>query len=102
MRFLFDGLCAVAATAIVAGSAAASGAASPAHRPVAETSAPPTSAPCLGGVLAEGHTTDYLTVADYPAFAALTAGPRRVFICGDGIPPFLPTSERAGFASRRH
>ena len=44
---------------------------------------------------------DYLTVADYPAFAAPTPGLRRIFICGDSIPPFLPSSEHTGFASRR-
>jgi hypothetical protein len=55
---------------------------------------------CLGGVLNERPTGDYLTVSDYPAFAALVADIRRAFICGDSIPPFLPTSERAGFTSR--
>jgi len=53
-------------------------------------------------VLGGGPTGDYLTPADYPAFAALTAGLRRIFICGDSIPSFLPSSQRAGFMSRRH
>ena len=57
---------------------------------------------CLGGVLNDRDAGNYLTAADYPAFAALTAGLRRIFICGDSIPSFLPSSQRAGFVSRRH
>jgi len=53
-------------------------------------------------VLNEGATGNYLTAADYPAFAALTTGLLRVFICGDSIPPLLPASQRAGFASHHH
>ena len=102
MRLLLAGLCAVAAAARVADPAAVNSAAAPIHKPAAETAAPPASVACLGGVLAEGRTEDYLTVADYPAFAALAAGLRRTFICGDSIPSFLPSSERAGFASRHH
>ena len=93
----------VASIAIAGGSAAAANNAwTNVHNPHAETPAQARSVACLGGVLNEGPTGDYLTVADYPAFAALAAGVRRVFICGDSIPSFLPSSERAGFASRHH
>jgi hypothetical protein len=60
---------------------------------------PPSSA-CLGGVLNERPTGSYLTVADYPAFAALASDLRRFLICGDSIPVFLPSSQRDGFTSR--
>jgi hypothetical protein len=108
MRRFLDGLCAVAgivvaSVAVAGGSAAAANSAwTNVHKTQAETPPPALSVACLGGVLSEGPTGDYLTVADYPAFAALTAGLRRIFICGDSIPSFLPSSERAGFASRRH
>jgi hypothetical protein len=103
MRHFLDGLCAVAAVVIVGGSApVADSALAMVHKTQAETPAPAPSVACLGGVLSEGPTGDYLTAADYPAFAALTAGLRRIFICGDSIPAFLPSSQRAGFVSRRH
>jgi hypothetical protein len=103
MRPFLDGLCVVAAVVIAGGSAAAADSAwAVVHKIHAGAPAAARSVACLGGVLGEGPTGDYLTVADYPAFAALTAGRRRIFICGDSIPPFLPSSERAGFASRRH
>ena len=86
MRLHFGGLCALAAIAIASGAVAASGQA-----------APPA---CLGGVLNERPTGDYLTVADYPAFAALAAGLRPILICGDSIPALLPSSQRSGFTSR--
>lgn len=103
MRHSLGGLCAVAAIVIAGGSAAA--AASDAGIPVQKTLVAPiarTASPaCLGGVLNEGPTRDYLTVADYPAFAAFTAGLRRIFICGDSIPSFLPAGENAGGFPRR-
>ncbi len=107
MRRFLDGRCAVAgavvaSVAVAGGSAAADSAGALVHKTRAEPPAPAPSVACLGGILSEGPTGDYLTVADYPAFAALTAGLRRVFICGDSIPSFLPSSERAGFASRHH
>jgi hypothetical protein len=103
MRRFLDGLCAFAAAAIVGGAAPAADSAWAAVRKIqAEAPAPAPSVACLGGVLGGGPTGDYLTPADYPAFAALTAGLRRIFICGDSIPSFLPSSQRAGFMSRRH
>lgn len=103
MRLLFDGLCAAAAILIASGAAsAADSAVKLIHKGHAAAPAATYSVACLGGVLAEGPTPDYLTVADYPAFAALTAGMRRVFICGDSIPSFLPSAERAGFVSHHH
>jgi len=102
MRPFLDGLCAVAAVVIVGGSAPADSASTLIHKTRAEASTPTHSVACLGGVLNERDASDYLTAADYPAFAALTAGLRRIFICGDSIPFFLPSSERAGFVSRRH
>ena len=104
MRPFPDGVCAFAVAVVIAGGSAAAANSewtrADKGRAVAPTRAP--SAPCLGGVLNEVATGDYLTVADYPAFAAPTVGLRRIFICGDSIPPFLPSSLRAGFASRRH
>jgi hypothetical protein len=104
MRPFLAGVCAFAvAVAIAGGSAAAANSEwTPADKAHTAAPAQARSAPCLGGVLNEDATGDYLTVADYPAFAALTAGLRRVFICGDSIPSLLPSSERAGFASRHH
>jgi hypothetical protein len=102
MRRFLDGLCAAAAVVFAGGSAAADGVATPIHKTHAEAPAAGRSVVCLGGVLSEGPTGDYLTVADYPAFAALAAGRRRIFVCGDSIPSFLPSSARAGFASPRH
>jgi hypothetical protein len=86
MRLLFGGLCTLAAIAIAGDADAA-----PAQ------AGPPA---CLGGVLNERPTGDYLTVADYPAFAALTAELRRFLICGDSIPAFLPSGQRAATNSR--
>ena len=102
MRPLLDGFCAVAAVVIVGGSASAGSASTLVQETRAEAPAPTHSAACLGGVLNERDASDYLTAADYPAFAALTTGLRRIFICGDSIPSLLPSSERAGFMSRRH
>jgi hypothetical protein len=102
MRHFLGRLCAIAALAIASDSAA----------PAADSDWPrahntPVAAPtqtasvaCLGGVLNERPTGDYLTVADYPAFAALAAGLRHILICGDSIPAFLPSSQRVGFTSR--
>ena len=106
MRRFLGGLCAVsvgvvAFVAIAGGSATANSAWMNARKARAEPPAPALTVACLGGVLGEGHTTDYLTIADYPAFAALTAGARHIVICGDSIPPFLPSGLRAGFGSRR-
>jgi hypothetical protein len=101
MQKFLVGLCAGVALAIVANPATDSNATTPVRKTLAEASAPAGSLACLGGMIAEGHTGDYLAVADYPAFAALTTGLKRFFICGDSIPSFLPSSERAGFASRR-
>jgi len=102
MRPFLDGLCAVAAVVVLGGAAPANSAATLVHNMRAEAPAPTPSVACLGGVLNERDASNYLTAADYPAFAALTAGLRRIFICGDSIPAFLPSSQRAGFASRRH
>lgn len=100
MRPFLGGLCAVAALALVGNPAAASNPATPVHEtPAAATRLGSTA--CLGGVIAESHTADYLSVADYPAFAAPAAGLRRIFICGDSIPSFLPSAERVGFTPRR-
>jgi hypothetical protein len=94
MRHFLGGLCALVALGGIA-------VAAPAQKTLVAP-LPPTSSPaCLGGVLSEGPTRDYLTVADYPAFAALAAGLRRVFICGDSIPSFLPAGENAGGFPRR-
>ncbi len=99
MRPFLGALCAVVALLIADDCAAATDSALPLVR--LTNAATPAPAPfCLGGVLSERPTGDYLTVSDYPAFAALVADIRRAFICGDSIPPFLPTSERAGFTSR--
>lgn len=103
MRRFLDGLCVVAALAIVGASALATDSAWAAvHKPGAATLDSAPSVACLGGVLNERDASDYLTAADYPAFAALTVVLRRLFICGDSIPSFLPPSQRAGFMSRRH
>jgi hypothetical protein len=101
MRPFLDGPRAVAAVAIVGGSAPADSASTLVHKARAEGSAPSHSVACLGGMLNERDASDYFTAADYPAFAALTAGVRRIFICGDSIPSILPSSARAGFVSRR-
>ena len=55
----------------------------------ADMRAPLHPAKCLGGVLNEDPMVNYLTVGDYPAQAAAPAGWRRVFVCGDRIPPFI-------------
>ena len=104
MRPYLDSVCALAvAVAIVGGSAAAANSEwMPVDKGRAAAPIPARSAACLGGVLNEGATGNYLTAADYPAFAALTTGLLRVFICGDSIPPLLPASQRAGFASHHH
>jgi len=100
MRAFLGGLCAVVALAIGWSPAAANSASTPVHKAPAQTPAPSTA--CLGGVIAEGAAGSYLTFADYPAFVTLAAGARRVFICGDSIPSFLPSAERVGFSSRHH
>ena len=103
MRRLSDDLSIVAAF-VVAGAgllAAESATAAVQKTPVAPPVAVASPA-CLGGVLNDRDAGNYLTSADYPGFAALTAGLRRFFICGDSIPPILPSSQRAGFVSRRH
>jgi hypothetical protein len=102
MRPSLHGLCTVAAFVMVSSSPPAAGVAlATIHKTQAATPAATHSVACLGGVLNERDAGDYLAAADYPAFAALTAGLRRIFICGDSIPSFLPSSERAGFVSRR-
>jgi hypothetical protein len=45
---------------------------------------------CLGGVLNEDPAVNYLTLGDYPAQPAPPSGRRRIVICGDRIPPFIP------------
>jgi len=103
MRRLLDGFCVVAAFAVVGASPlAADSALAAVHKTEATAPAAAPSIACLGGVLNERDASDYLTAADYPAFAALTASLRRIFICGDSIPSFLPSSRRASFMSRRH
>ena len=102
MRRLSDGLSVIAAFMVVGASLlVADGVQAAVHKTPA--AAPVAAAPpaCLGGVLNDRDAGNYLTAADYPAFAALTAGLRRIFICGDSIPSFLPSSQRAGFVSRR-
>lgn len=103
MRPFIGGLSAFAvALAIASGSAAAANSEWPPNDKARGTARlPARSVACLGGVLNAGATGSYLTVADYPAFSGQAAGQRRTFICGDSIPSFLPSSERAGFASRR-
>ena len=88
------------AAVLIAAHSAASASGAPPLAPAAAR-APAASVVCLGGVINNGPAGSYLTVADYPAFAAVAAGLRRIFICGDGIPSFLPSSERARFVSRR-
>jgi hypothetical protein len=104
MRPFLDGVCALAiAVAIAGGSAAAANSEwTPVDKGRAAAPIPARSAACLGGVLNERDASNYLTVADYPAFAALTTDLLRVFICGDSIPPFLPANQRASFASHHH
>jgi hypothetical protein len=99
MRHFVGGLCAFVAVGVADGAvaAAAINAGAPAQKTSVAPVAPTSSLACLSGVLNEGPTHDYLTVADFPAFAAEL---RRIFICGDSIPPILPSSERAGFVSR--
>jgi hypothetical protein len=100
MRHFLGGFCAFVAVGVVGGAdaAAAGDLAAPAQKtlvaPVVRASSPG----CLGGVLNEGPTRDYLTVADYPAFAANVL---RFFICGDSIPPYLPAGENTGGFPRR-
>ncbi|MGA2495136.1 MAG: hypothetical protein ABSF67_19715 [Roseiarcus sp.] len=102
MRRFLDGLCVVVAFVIVGASPlAADSAWAAVHKTEAAAPVAAPSVACLGGVLNDRDASDYLTAADYPAFAALTAGLRRIFICGDSIPSFLPSSQRAGFMSRR-
>ena len=102
MRPSLAGLYAIAAILIAVQSAAAADtAATPARETRANERPAVASVVCLGGVVNNGPAGSYLTVADYPAFAAVAVGLRRFFICGDGIPSFLPSSERARFVSRR-
>lgn len=100
MRPLPDGLCALAIVLIAAGSAAAKHSAAPAHVSRGDAQPPGVAVACLGGVLNQGPAGGYLTVADYPAFAAVAAGLQRIFICGDSIPSFLPPSEQTRSTSR--
>lgn len=103
MRRILEGVCAVVVVLIAARSAAAAdGRAALTHGAHADARAPVASVACLGGVLNDGPSGSYLTVANYPAFSTLGAGLWRSFICGDGVPSFLPSSERERFASRRH
>ncbi len=100
MRLLFGSLCALAAALIASDSATAADSAPPLVRQANVETPGPTF--CLGGVLNERPTGSYLTLADFPAFVALIAGGRHALICGDSIPAFLPSSQRAGFTSRHH
>lgn len=103
MRRFLDGPAVVAAFMIAAGSPLAADCAwATAHKTPAAAPVAVPSVACLGGVLNDKDVSSYLTVADYPAFAAISAGPRRIFICGDSIPSFLPSATRVGFASRHH
>jgi len=100
MRLHLGGLCALAAIVIAGDCAMAANSSPPLVRQAnVETPGPSF---CLGGVLNERPTGSYLTLADFPLFAALVAGGRRALICGDSIPAFLPSSQRAGFTSRHH
>ena len=104
MRRFIVGLCALAAVSTVGGPAvsAADGAlkrAAPVHRDHVEAARPTQTVACLGGVLNDKSTGNYLTVADYPRYAPPALG-RRAFICGDAIPPFIPWSDRNGAGQR--
>ena len=102
MRRFLDGLYVAAAFAILGASPpAADRVWAAVHKN--ETAAPVAvpSVACLGGILNERDAANYLTAADFPAFAALTEGLRRIFICGDSIPSFLASSQRASVMSRR-
>jgi hypothetical protein len=46
---------------------------------------------CLGGVLNQDPAANYLAAGDYPEQAAAPAGGHGVVICGDRIPPFIPS-----------
>jgi hypothetical protein len=103
MRRFIVGFCALAAiVSIDAAAAAADGPvklAAEARKGHVEAARLTQTVACLGGVLNDESTGNYLTVADYPRYATPALG-RRAFICGDAIPPFIPRSDRNGAGQR--
>jgi hypothetical protein len=104
MRRFIVGLCALAAiesidaTAAVADNSAKFAAET--RKGHAEAAGAARMVACLGDALNDESSGSYLTIADYPPYAPPVAG-RRVFICGDAIPPFIPWSDRNGAGQHR-
>ncbi|MGD1036791.1 MAG: hypothetical protein ABR878_06265 [Roseiarcus sp.] len=90
MRPLVDSFCALAGVLVFSVAACASESQLDIHARTNEgVRAARFAVNCLGGVLNEDPAVNYLTVGDYPAQAAAPRGARRVFVCGDRIPPFI-------------
>lgn len=56
---------------------------------------------CLGGIINKDMATNYIALGDYPEESPAPASRRRVYICGDSIPPFIRWVQyRSGFGIR--
>ena len=86
MRFLLIALCALSGGFFLDGVADAADVGARARN--LQAAAAPRPAYCLGGVLNQDAGATYLTLGDYPAYAAPAANNRRV-VCGDRTPPYI-------------